>query len=117
MLHHPWPCNSMVGRLMQVAVCSPKAAGWGSPGNHLQWRDLGFLHAPDATIAQAQHDQLCDQLRIAGAQVTFMPDTASLSLDAVYAHDSSLATSFGAIVLNPGKRNRVPEGRAHREFF
>jgi N-dimethylarginine dimethylaminohydrolase len=38
------------------------------------------------------------------------------SLDAVYAHDASLATDFGLIVMRPGKANRVIEGGHHGAF-
>jgi N-dimethylarginine dimethylaminohydrolase len=41
------------------------------------------------------------------------PDT---SLDAAYAHDASLATDFGLILMRPGKKNRVVEGRHQGSF-
>ena len=44
------------------------------------------------------------------------PPAADLSLDAVYAHDASLATDFGLIVMRPGKPNRIPEGRNQSSF-
>ena len=110
-------CNSMVGRLQRVAVCPPDAAGWNSPAGAARWLDLGFLHAPDAALAQSQHETLSDQLRAAGAEVVSLPNSPQLSLDAVYTHDPSLMTSFGAIILNPGKPNRVPEAEAHLQFF
>jgi len=110
-------CNSMVGPLQRVAVCSPQTAQWHSPATAAHWRKLGFLHAPDAGIAQSQHNELCDQLREAGAEIACLPASPTLSLDAVYTHDPSLATSFGAVILSPGKLNRVPEAEAHRRFF
>ena len=109
-------CNSMVGRLHRAAVCSPLAARWDDPRTASRWRELGFHHPPDAATAQAQHEKLCAHLQSAGAEVVSMP-SANLSLDAVYVHDPSLPTSFGAIILNPGKPNRVPESQAHRTFF
>jgi N-dimethylarginine dimethylaminohydrolase len=105
--------HSMVGTLQRVLVCSPRNAGWDQPERVARWRDLGFEHAPDFAQAQAQHDVLCRELKAAGAEVVELPPAADLSLDAVYAHDASLATDFGLIVLRPGKANRVPEGRHH----
>ena len=32
----------------------------------------------------------------------------------LYAHDASLPTDFGLIVMRPGKPNRVPEASRHR---
>jgi N-dimethylarginine dimethylaminohydrolase len=106
--------HSMVGELLRVMVCSPRSAGWAAPD---QWRELGFLHAPDFNAAQAQHDELCRQLKAAGAEVLAMPAAPDLTLDAVYAHDPSVATDYGVIIMTPGKANRVPEALRQREFY
>ncbi|HYA63930.1 MAG TPA: arginine deiminase family protein [Candidatus Sulfotelmatobacter sp.] len=105
--------HSMVGPLRRVLVCSPRTAGWNQHDRVSHWRDLGFRHAPDFAQAQAQHEGLCRELTAAGAEVVELPSASDLSLDAIYAHDASLATDFGLIVLRPGKPNRVPEGRHH----
>lgn len=106
----------MVGRLKRVLVCSPRAAGWNQPAMADRWRELGFLHAPDFAIAQAQHDELCLQLESAGAEVLHLSAAADLSLDAVYTHDPSLASDHGIIALHPGKPNRIAEARRHLDF-
>jgi N-dimethylarginine dimethylaminohydrolase len=105
--------HSMVGALQRVLVCSPRTAGWKQPQNLATWRDLGFHHVPDFAKAQAQHETLCRELQTAGAKVIELPSNDDLSLDAVYAHDASLATDFGLILVRPGKPNRVAEARLH----
>lgn len=106
----------MVGALQRVLVCSPRTAGWNRPEPLARWRDLGFHHAPDFATAQAQHEALCRELQAAGAEVTELPPAEHLSLDAVYAHDASLATDFGLITMRPGKANRISEA-AHQGAF
>ncbi len=106
----------MVGELQRVLVCSPRIAGWNQPERVARWTDLGFHHAPDFATAQAQHESLCRELEAAGAEVIELPPATDLSLDAVYTHDSSLATDFGVIIMRPGKANRVAEGRNHGSF-
>lgn len=106
----------MVGALERVLVCSPRAAGWHQPERATRWKELGFHHAPDFETAQEQHDALCHQLTAAGAEVFQLAAASELSLDAVYAHDASLPTDFGLIVMRPGKSNRVPEGQHHSKF-
>ncbi len=103
----------MVGALQRVLVCSPRTAGWNRPEDVAHWRELGFHHAPNFAAAQAQHETLCRELQSAGAEVLEMPPADHLSLDAVYAHDASLATDFGLIAMRPGKTNRVAEA-AHQ---
>ena len=104
----------MVGPLLRVMVCSPRTAGWNDPARAGRWRELGFHHAPDFPQAQAQHEALCGELVDAGAELLDMRGAAELSLDAVYAHDASLATDFGVILMRPGKTNRVSEAAHHR---
>ena len=109
-------CNghSMVGSLQRLLVCSPAAAGWNQPERADRWRDLGFHHAPQSDEALAQHADLVHELEAAGAEIIELPSAADFSIDAVYAHDASLATDFGLIVMRPGKPNRAVEGRHHR---
>ena len=106
--------HSMVGSLQRVLVCSPGAAGWNQPERVGRWRDLGFQHAPHHDAASVQHAALVHELEAAGAEIIEMSAAPDLSIDAVYAHDASLATDFGLIVMRPGKPNRQPEGRHHR---
>ena len=101
----------MVAPLKRVLVCSPRTAGWERPEQLDRWRELGFRHAPDVSLAEKQHETLCRELALVGAELIEMPPAADLSLDAVYAHDASLATDFGLILMRPGKASRVPEPR------
>jgi N-dimethylarginine dimethylaminohydrolase len=108
--------HSMVATLRSVMVCSPRAAGWDDAERVADSGKLGFAHPPDCSRAQEQHDALCQVLEHAGAEVLHLKTEPELTLDAVYAHDASLPTDFGLIPMNPGKTNRIPEARHHREF-
>jgi N-dimethylarginine dimethylaminohydrolase len=109
--------HSMVGTLRRVMVCSPRTAGWDDPARLARWTELGFLHAPDVAVAKSQHEKLCAILESAGAEIVQMAASSSLTLDAVYAHDASLPTDFGVILMHPGKANRVSEARVQRDFL
>jgi N-dimethylarginine dimethylaminohydrolase len=108
--------HSMVAKLRRVLVCSPQAAGWDTPGQSSHWRELGFRHAPDFSTAQAQHQELCRQLKLAGAEVVELPASPESSLDAVYAHDPSFTTDRGMVILHPGKPSRIAEAKLHKKF-
>src|ERR1700740_2277869 len=109
--------HSMVGKLRRVMVCSPRAAGWDNPARLARWEEVGCLHAPDFAVAQSQHEQLCGILADAGSEVIQMVASSSLTLDAAYAHDASLSTDFGVLLMRPGKANRIGEARAQRDFL
>ena len=108
--------SSMVDRLRRVVVCAPEIAGWRDPEAFEQWERLGFQRMPDPEIASLQHRQFCDRLAEAGADLVRLPVHRSLTLDAVYTHDASLATDWGMIILRPGKVNRRAEAGRHREL-
>jgi len=112
-----WNGHSMVGELKRVAVCSPHSAGWDRADRASRWQELAFLHTLHFAEAQQQHELICRELQAMGAEVVSLPSSDTLSLDAVYTHDSSLPTDFGVIIMRPGKPNREREGKHHREFF
>ena len=58
---------------------------------------------PILPAAQSQHEILCGLLRESGAEVVRLPPAESLTLDAVYAHDASLATDYGLGADESGK--------------
>lgn len=103
----------MVGRLQRVMVCAPEAAGWREGEG---WRALGYGHAPDFASAWGQHAELRRELEAAGAEIVGLGGER-LSLDAVYVHDPSFLTDWGAICLNMGKAGRKEEPRRHGEFY
>jgi N-dimethylarginine dimethylaminohydrolase len=107
----------MVGALRRVLVCTPEAAGWNSTDRVARWRELGFQHVPDFPRAKEQHAALCHELEAAGVEVTSLPASGQLTLDAVYAHDPSLSTDFGAIPFNTGKASRAVEAKCHATFY
>jgi N-dimethylarginine dimethylaminohydrolase len=103
----------MVGVLRRVMVCAPKDAGWMRPERVAEWKQLGYGHAPNGEVAQAQHDSLQRELEATGAEVLALPNSDGFTLDAVYAHDPSLMTAGGAICLRMGKAERSSEPAAH----
>jgi N-dimethylarginine dimethylaminohydrolase len=107
----------MTGELLRVLVCPPGNAGWNVSGKAAAWRELGFQHAPDFAAAQRQHETLCRLLSESGAEVVSLPAAECLTLDAVYAHDASLATDYGLVLMNPAKKSRVAEAQAHADFY
>lgn len=104
----------MVSPLKRVLVCPPQTAGWNNSDRLARWKELGFHHEPNFSEAQAQHNVLRHELRVAGAEILELPE-AGLSLDAVYTHDASLSTDFGLILMRPGKVNRQAEAHHHGE--
>ena len=109
--------QSMAGRLARVLICAPDAAGWHDPLRANGWRELGYLEAPNADLARSQHAALRRHLEEAAAEILELPAAPDLSLDAVYAHDASLVTDHGAVLMRMGKPARRPEPARHAAFL
>ena len=111
----------MVGTLQRLMVCSPRDAGWMQPTRAAEWKKLGYTHELNFEVAQAQHDALRRELEAAGVEVIPLTQTQTngtrLTMDAVYAHDPSLMTDWGAICLRMGKPERNAEPLAHAATY
>lgn len=103
--------------LRRVMVCSPTVAGWNDAERANRWRELAYGHRPDFNRAEGQHRQLTSALEEAGADAIFLTDGDGLSLDAVYAHDASLVTDDGAVLMRMGKATRESEPASHGRFY
>ena len=98
--------QTMVARLRRVLVRAP------DPGSLAHWRQFGWRTAPDPRRLLAEHEQLCDRLADFGAEIVFGRTPLAANPDAIYAHDPSLISDQGAIVLRPGKELRQDEAVA-----
>jgi dimethylargininase len=101
--------QTMVGRLRRVLVHPPDL------GSLDRWSQFGWREAPDPGRLLAEHDRFCSTLAEFGAEVVVGRSRVEADPDAIYAHDSSLISDEGAIMLRPGKelrRDEVPAAAA-----
>jgi len=116
-VQNPYGGNSMVAPLRRVLLCAPGTAGWTAEDNRSRWRDLGYLRRPEPGQARREHEELCAALEAGGCELCFLTASADLTMDAVYVHDASLVTSFGAVCLRMGKAARALEPQRHRCYY
>ena len=95
----------MTGRLERVLVRPPLA----EDAEH--WRAYGWRAAPDHAAAAAEHEQLCEMLEAAGAEVVVSRHDPG-NPDAIYVYDPVLVGAAGAVLLRPGKEGRRGEPTA-----
>lgn len=82
-----------------------------------QWQDLNYLEMPDLDKALKEYTEFESKLRKFGAEVIPLPKDLSLSLDSMYCRDASIATDYGMIICNMGKKERSGEPQAQKLFF
>lgn len=109
--------HSMTADLKRVLVCRPETAGWGGAKAAERWEELGYHHRPNLDTAAEQHRKLTTILEANGVEVIALPAGPGLTLDAVYAHDASFMTDYGAIVMDMGRLTRGAESDHHEKFY
>jgi dimethylargininase len=91
--------QTMVEALRRVLVRRP-------PADTSDWRRHGWRSQPDAARLAVEHERFCLLLEEAGAEVIVAEPT---TLDAIYTYDPAIVADAGAVLLRPGKPERLEE--------
>ena len=97
--------QSMTDPLRRVLVRPPQ------PGDVARWREYGWRSEPDPAAAAEEHEALRALLEGVGAEVVVAEGEAG-NPDAIYAYDPVLVGERGAVLLRPGKDERLGEPSA-----
>jgi dimethylargininase len=91
--------QTMTAPLRRVLVRRP-------PADCSDWARYGWREAPDPARLAAEHEAFCEVLESAGAEVVVAEPA---TLDAIYTFDPALMCDAGAVLLRPGKADRLDE--------
>ncbi len=81
------------------------------------WAALAYMHPVDHQRSQDEHAAFVELLTAGGADVVIAPPDEPGYMDAVFCYDPSLMTDGGAILLRPGKPQRVDEVAFHARTY
>jgi dimethylargininase len=95
--------RDMVGKLERVLVRAPRAEDCAA------WRAYGWRDEPDPGRMAAEHEAFCAELLEVGAEVVVANAPLAPCADAIYVHDPALVARDGAVLLRPGKAERLVE--------
>lgn len=104
--------HSLWEPLRRVMVRQP-----GLAASNSDWSDLAYLHPVDHQRSLVEHGAFVELLIASGAQMVIAPPDEPGYLDAVFCYDPSLVTNDGAILLRPGKPQRVDEVAFHARTY
>ena len=106
---------SMCGRLLRALLIGPGSTGWDPSAS---WRELGYLHPPEAPLAAQQHERIRALLLERGVELVEPGERLpGLTPDAVYCHDASFPSPRGMILMRMGKESRRGEPAAHAQIY
>jgi dimethylargininase len=89
----------------------------GLPASDSDWSDLAYLHPVDQQRSLDEHAAFVELLTAGGADVVIAPADEPGYMDAVFCYDPSLMSDRGAILLRPGKPQRVDEVAFHAQTY
>lgn len=86
---------------------------------HIQkyWKKLNYIDCPSFTKAIQEFEIFEDILNQFCKNLLYFPENPEVNMDSIYCRDASIATSYGMILANMGKRARQQEPLAQKKIF
>lgn len=107
----------MYKNLNKVILKHPRDAFVSQEHLRKEWKKYNYIKEPDYIKAQQEFEQFLSILKEHVAEIEFLPVFESAGLDSLYAHDPVKFTKAGAIILKSGKKLRLPEAAAYKQFL
>jgi len=110
-------CQSMIGRIERVLVKHPREAYVNEETLRAQWEGLNYLACPDYDKAVTEFEGFVELLKKFIPEIHYLPEDARVTVDSIYAHDSVIITTRGAILCNMTRVQRRYEPAAMKDFL
>ena len=82
-----------------------------------QWEQLQFLSKPSFEESLKEYHRFQLFLASKNIALSFFPEHQQTEIDSIYCRDASIATDFGMILCNMGKKGRLYEPKAQLETY
>jgi len=110
-------CQSMIGRIERVLVKHPRVAYVNDETLRAQWEGLNYSACPDYDKAVTEFEGFVEHLKKFIPEIHYLPEDARVTVDSIYAHDSVIITTRGAILCNMTRVQRRYEPAAMKDFL
>jgi N-dimethylarginine dimethylaminohydrolase len=110
-------CQSEVGALHTIFIKHAKDALINEKNVDKEWEILNFTERPNLAKAVEEYDAFETFIKNTGAEIHYLPQNKSVTMDSMYCRDAAIATDAGMILCNMGKERRKPEPLAEKRAF
>ncbi|NHF58545.1 hypothetical protein FK220_004300 [Flavobacteriaceae bacterium TP-CH-4] len=107
-------CHSEYGKLHSVYIKSVEAGFVGRQKLDKEWEALHYTSMPDFEKAKEEYAIFRKILEQSTREIHYFTQDGSVTIDAIYCRDASIATDYGMILCRMGKTDRMPEPAAQR---
>ena len=97
-------CHSETGKIKSLFIKNVQQAFISDAHIEKHWAALNYLSKPDLNNAIAEYENFETILKQQGIQLFYLPQDASVNMDAIYCRDASIATNHGMIICNMAKQ-------------
>lgn len=109
--------HSEYGKLKKVLVKNFQHAYVSQDYIDEQWEALNYLACPSFEEGQKEYDEFRKLLVSNGTAMESFPPMLGVGIDSIYCRDSSIITDFGVILCAMGKKGRISEVNAVKDFY
>lgn len=109
--------HSEIGQIQSIFIKKVTQAFVSQEKIANEWESLNFLSEPNFPKAIEEYDEFENILKSIGADIHYLGEDFSVSMDSIYCRDASIATDFGMIICNMGKAGRINEPAAEKNAF
>lgn len=109
--------HSEVGQIKSIFIKRAAQAFVNQARIGKEWKMLNFLTESDFEKALAEYAQFEAIIKNTGAEIHYLGENESVTMDSIYCRDASIATNFGMIICNMGKAARANEPQAEKIAF
>ncbi len=110
-------CQSEVGALHTIFIKHAKDALINDARIDKEWEILNFTERPDLAKAIAEYNAFELFIKNTGAEIRYLAQNETVTMDSMYCRDAAIATDAGMIICNMGKERRKPEPLAEKQAF
>jgi len=107
----------MVDTIKSIILKHPKDAFINQNKIDSEYRSLNFLGAPDLKESSKEFNHFTKILNSFKIKLHFIEKDDLTTIDSIYTHDPLIISNSGAIICNMGKKNRIPEKVAIKNFL
>lgn len=107
----------MYAPLKHVIVKHPQDAFRSQDHLRDEWKTFNYSSEPNFDEALREYAEFIAILEKYVDKIDYLPESESVGLDSLYAHDPVKFTPKGAIILKSGKTLRQPEAAVYKDFL
>ena len=109
--------QSDVDKIQSILIKHPKDAFISQENIDSQWKKLNYSGCPNYEKALGEYEKFVELLKKEISEIHYLPKDDRTGLDSIYIRDALVMTNKGAILCNMGKKERLGEPDAAKEFL